>query len=196
MDCMDHCSAPASLFSELFLKESNETPGPGFYSVTHQSAEINGTSLSKKGTAYFPALVPCTACKKISNYPAANAYKILSCFQPKQDFSKENPSHYDINNSLIKVSPKGITSCFKSKTSRLTRMFTGTGSEVEVLQCAALKGSEFCLTLSAPAIPPCKDPPSPGPGQYNPVDYKGSPKQDCSKQTAFVSTTGRWTERG
>ncbi|KAM9605957.1 LOW QUALITY PROTEIN: O(6)-methylguanine-induced apoptosis 2 [Morphnus guianensis] len=544
---MDHCSVPAPLFSELFLKESNETPGPGFYSVTHQSAEINSTSLSKKGTAYFPSLFPCslcfqvprTACKKISDYPAANAYKILSCFQPKQDFSKENPSmfqhpiariekiptpapnqcyvsrfaredkdgggsqlmynvcevmfdvpedtrtscnlpslgaalrvagtaqtfapgtypvpddfevcatcgqfgtrnfcqeaqgslsalqpfpselspfklhfnaryihfvnhsqwrqldfkcgfsfvgnypqvksiqrhsqalflflkqtsmdfckqsnnvsgqtvfmskttrglnlekfgkrpspctralnweerccwcHYDINDSLIKVSPKGITSCFKSKTSCLTRIqqsdptashyttwsngasychgFTGTGSEVEVLQCTALKGSrlkgmkgnsllpnppppccpyekanksayqqivqvnllspcsdvawpkikinnkfltmeknenmrkptalltqqvylyyisqqlylitgvfpisvgqvpqisfspdrqEFCLTLSDPAIPPCKDPPLPGPGQYNPVDYKGSPKQDCSKQTAFVS---------
>ncbi|XP_010574647.1 PREDICTED: O(6)-methylguanine-induced apoptosis 2 [Haliaeetus leucocephalus] len=295
-------------------KLENEIQGPGFYSVTHQSAEINGTSLSKKGTAYFPSLVPCTTCKKISNYPAANAYKILSCFQPKQDFSKENPSmfqhpiarsiekiptpahnqcyvsrfaredkdgggsqlmynvcevmfdvpedtrtscnlpglgaalrvaataqtfapdlygflqakqlrfwpdsvyvpnhkrikfgkiwktafsmykslelggktllvilvliiqgHYDINDSLIKVSPKGITSCFKSKTSRLTRM------------------QEFCLTLSAPAIPPCKDPPSPGPRQYNPVDYKGSPKQDCSRQTAFVSNTGQWTECG
>ncbi|PKU30718.1 hypothetical protein llap_18978 [Limosa lapponica baueri] len=32
------------------------------------------------------------------------------------------PGHYNINNSLIKVSPKGITSCFKSETSRLTRM--------------------------------------------------------------------------
>ncbi|XP_052667679.1 O(6)-methylguanine-induced apoptosis 2 [Harpia harpyja] len=243
--------------SKRFQYNQNETPGPGFYSVTHQSAEINSTSLSKKGTAYFPSLVPRTACKKISNYPAANAYKILSCFQPKQDFSKENPSmfqhpiasmsalqpfpselspfklhfnaryihfvtsmdfckqsnnvsgqtvfmskttrglnlekfgkrpspcHYDINDSLIKVSPKGITSCFKSKTSRLTRMYGFTPEPA----------TEFCLTLSDPAIPPCKDPPSPGPGQYNPVDYKGSPKQDCSKQTAFVSNTGRWTER-
>ncbi|XP_009875611.1 PREDICTED: O(6)-methylguanine-induced apoptosis 2, partial [Apaloderma vittatum] len=31
--------------------------------------------------------------------------------------------HYDINDSLITVSPKGITSCFRSKTSCPTRMY-------------------------------------------------------------------------
>ncbi|XP_054079985.1 O(6)-methylguanine-induced apoptosis 2 isoform X2 [Rissa tridactyla] len=31
-------------------------------------------------------------------------------------------SHYNISDSLIAVSPKGITSCFKSKTSHLTWM--------------------------------------------------------------------------
>jgi len=42
---------------------------------------------------------------------------------------------------------------------------------------------KFCWGLSAPAFPPCKDPPSLGPGQRDPGDYKESPKQDCVSQT-------------
>ncbi|XP_075029973.1 O(6)-methylguanine-induced apoptosis 2 [Calonectris borealis] len=223
--------------SKRFQYNQNENPGPGFYSVTHLSAEINSTSLSKKGTGYFPSLVPRTACEKISNYPAANAYKILPCFQSKQDFSKGNSSmfqqpiarkiekiptpapnqyyvrrfgredkgghsHYNINDSLIKVSPKGITSCFKSKISRLARMDRFTPEPATYQPHKPTKEAKktpfrqkFCLTLSAPAIPPCKDPPSPGPGQYDLVDYKGCPKQDCSS-AVFVSNTGRWTGSG
>ncbi|KAM6235713.1 LOW QUALITY PROTEIN: O(6)-methylguanine-induced apoptosis 2 [Spheniscus humboldti] len=231
--------------SKRFQYNQNENPGPGFYSVTHQSAEINSTSLSKKGTRYFSSLVPCTACKKTSNYPAANAYKIS--FQFKQDFSKGNsmfqqpiarkieeiptlapnqyyksnvsgqtvfvskttrglnlekigkwPSPYIID-SLIKVSPKGITSCFKSKTSRLTKMDRFTPEPATCQPHKPTKEAKktpfrqkFCLTLSAPAIPPCKDPLSPGPGQPSLVDHKGSPKQDCSS-AVFVSNTERWT---
>lgn len=37
---------------------------------------------------------------------------------------------------------------------------------------------KLCLSLSAPATPPCKDPPSPG--QCNLGAYNGSPKQDSS----------------
>ncbi|XP_009578126.1 PREDICTED: O(6)-methylguanine-induced apoptosis 2, partial [Fulmarus glacialis] len=248
--------------SKRFQYNQNENPGPGFYSVTHLSAEINSTSLSKKGTGYFPSLVPRTACEKISNYPAANAYKILPCFQSKQDFSKGNssmfqqpiarkiekiptpapnqyytsmdfckqsnnvsgqtvfvfkttrglnlekfgkwpsPCHYIINDSLIKVSPKGITSCFKSKISRLARMERFTPESATYQPHKPTKEAKktpfrqkFCLTLSAPAIPPCKDPPLPGPGQYDLVDYKGCPKQDCSS-AVFVSNTGRWTGSG
>ncbi|XP_049676625.1 O(6)-methylguanine-induced apoptosis 2 [Accipiter gentilis] len=129
-------------------KLENETPGPGFYSVTHQSAEINGTSLSKKGTAYFPSLVTTT-----STIPSSRCL-------PRTQAPEEHTGHKESN-----------------------------------LGTAGRQWQEFCLTPSAPAIPPCKDPPSPGPGQYNPVDYKGSPKQDCSKQTVLVSNTGRWTQR-
>ncbi|KAI6073490.1 O(6)-methylguanine-induced apoptosis 2 [Aix galericulata] len=139
--------------SKQFRYKQSENPGPGFYNVTHQSPEINSPSLSKKGTGYFPSLVPRTAHKKISSFPAANAYNILSYFQSRRDFSMGNSSvfqqpisrktekiptpapnqyhgtsakklkagHYNINDSLTKVSPKGITSCFKSKTSHLTR---------------------------------------------------------------------------
>ncbi|KAM6108628.1 O(6)-methylguanine-induced apoptosis 2 [Pterocles gutturalis] len=247
--------------SKRFQYNQNETPGPGLYNVIHQSPEINSTSLSTKGTGYFPSLVPRTAFRKMSNYPAPNAYKIPSCFQSKQDFSQGNssmfqqpiarkmekmptpapnqyytsldfckqsnnisgqavflskttrgfhfkkfgkwpsPCHYDINDSLTKTSPRVITSFFKSKTSHLTVMDRFT-PEPAIYQprkptTAAKKNpfrEKFCLTLSAAASPPCKDPPSPGPGQYELVDYKGSPKQDCSS-AVFISNTGRWPVR-
>ncbi|XP_068773650.1 O(6)-methylguanine-induced apoptosis 2 isoform X2 [Struthio camelus] len=250
--------------SKRFQYNQNENPGPGFYNVTHQSAESNSTSLSQKGTGYFPSLVARIAHSKIASYPAANAYKIPSCFQSKQDFSKGNssmfqqpiagkiekipmpapdqyhtsvdfckqsnsvsahavfvskttrglnlekigklpsPCHYNINDSLIKVSPKSITSCFKSKASHPTKMdrfITQTATYPTQPHKPTKEAKKtpfrqkFCLTLSAPAVPPCKDPPSPGPGQYELVDYKGSPKQDCSS-AVFLSSTGRWTGRG
>lgn len=59
------------------------------------------------------------------------------------------------------------------------------------LSLFSLDRQKFCLTLCAPAIPPCKDPPFPGPGQYNLVDYGGSLKQNCSS-AVFVSNTERW----
>ncbi|XP_009646861.1 O(6)-methylguanine-induced apoptosis 2 [Egretta garzetta] len=167
-------------------EDGNENPGPGFNSVTHQSAEINSSSLSKKRTGYFPSL-------KISNYPAANAYKISPSFQSKQDFSKGTSStfqqpiarksekiptparHYTTKDSLIEVSPEGIASCFKSKTSCLTRMDRFNPEPAEI------------LFDSAPSIPPRKDPPLPG--QCDLVDYKGSLKQDCSTDRAQI--TGR-----
>ncbi|XP_064380961.1 O(6)-methylguanine-induced apoptosis 2 [Dromaius novaehollandiae] len=272
--------------SKRFQYNRNETPGPGVYNVTHQSAESNSTSLSQKGTGYFPSLVARIACSKIANYPAANAYRIPSCFQSKQDFSMGNSSmfqqpiarkiekvptpapgqyhvksiqrysqalflkqtsvdfckqsnnvsahalfvskttrglnvekigkwpsphnatvvalfdRYKINDSSIKVSPKSVTSCFKSRASHLTKMGRFITEPATYQPHKPTKEAKktpfrqkFCLTLSAPAIPPSKDPPLPGPGQYDLVDCKGSPKRDCSS-AAFVSNTGRWTGRG
>ncbi|XP_010080598.1 PREDICTED: O(6)-methylguanine-induced apoptosis 2, partial [Pterocles gutturalis] len=281
--------------SKRFQYNQNETPGPGLYNVIHQSPEINSTSLSTKGTGYFPSLVPRTAFRKMSNYPAPNAYKIPSCFQSKQDFSQGNSSMFQqpiarkmekmptpapnqyytsldfckqsnnisgqavflskttrgfhfkkfgkwpspyINDSLTKTSPRVITSFFKSKTSHLTVMDRFT-PEPAIYQprkpTTAAKKNPFSdiawpkikidnkfltveknenlrkavaaltqqvylyyisqqLYLMTGASPPCKDPPSPGPGQYELVDYKGSPKQDCSS-AVFISNTGRWPVR-
>ncbi|XP_035201768.1 O(6)-methylguanine-induced apoptosis 2 [Oxyura jamaicensis] len=122
------------------------------------------------------------------------------------------PCHYNFNDSLTKVSTKGITSCFKSKTSHLTRTdritaeptvyqphkptreakkipFKGVWADNILEQCIR----EEILLDTAPAIPPCKD--SPGPGQYNLVDYRGCPKQNCSS-AVFVSNTERWMGSG
>ncbi|CAM9779853.1 unnamed protein product [Bubo scandiacus] len=119
-----------------------------------------------------------------------------------EEFGKwPSPCHYNINDSLLKVSPKGITSCFESKTSGLTRMYRFIPEPATYQPHKPTKEAKktpfrqkFCLTPSAPTIPPCKDPPSPGPGQWDLVDDKGSPEQDCSC-AAFVSNTGRRTER-
>uniref|UniRef100_A0A8B9C5W9 Sperm tail PG-rich repeat containing 1 n=1 Tax=Anser brachyrhynchus TaxID=132585 RepID=A0A8B9C5W9_9AVES len=234
--------------SKRFQYNQSENPGPGFYNVTHQSPEINSTSLSKKGTGYFPSLL--LTISFLPLFPAVNAYNILSYFQSRRDFSVGNSrvfqqpvsrktekiptpapnqyhqssnvsahavfvhvwclhpfpvcfvGHYNISDSLTKVSPKGITSCFKSKTSRLTRTDRIT-AEPTIYQPhkptrEAKKtpfNQKFCLMLCAPAIPPCKDPPFPGPGQYNLVDYRGSPKQNCSS-AVFVSNTEQWMRSG
>ena len=47
------------------------------------------------------------------------------------------------------------------------------------------------LCLSAPAIPPLPDPPPPGPGAYEVVDYAGDKKR-ASDGAMFRSTTARW----
>jgi len=50
--------------------------------------------------------------------------------------------------------------------------------------------SRHLLTFSAPAIPLLPDPPLPGPGHYELMDYK-DPE---SSGAVFVSTTGRWNK--
>lgn len=49
----------------------------------------------------------------------------------------------------------------------------------------------YGLNFSAPPIPRPETPPSPGPGQYEIVDYKGPPKHYISS-AVFVSNTSRW----
>ncbi|XP_069077407.1 O(6)-methylguanine-induced apoptosis 2 [Pleurodeles waltl] len=66
----------------------NENPGPGFYNVTHKSAEITSTSLSKKGTGYFPSKVSRICRSRIASTPAANAYCIPQRLMTRNDFSK------------------------------------------------------------------------------------------------------------
>ena len=51
--------------------------------------------------------------------------------------------------------------------------------------------SRHLLTFSAPAIPLLSDPPPPGPGHYELVDYNDPTKYESSG-AVFVSTTGRW----
>ena len=48
------------------------------------------------------------------------------------------------------------------------------------------------LCISAPAIPLPPQPPTPGPGQYDLVDYMG-PGKEYSSSSVFKSTTNRWT---
>ncbi|XP_042649480.1 LOW QUALITY PROTEIN: O(6)-methylguanine-induced apoptosis 2 [Tyto alba] len=228
-------------------RRGNETPGPGFCSVTHQSAEINSTSLSKKGTEYFPSLpkqdfkkrncsiFPQPIPRKMEKIPtpAPNQYYVTRFAKENKgitadtsmDFCKQSnnisgqaafmsktmrglnlekfgkwPSacHYSINDSLIRVSPKGITSCFKAKTSCLTRLCRFTPEPAtyqphkptKEAKKMPFRNSAGLFLLQT--IPPCKDPPLPG--QYDLVDDKGCPKRDCSS-AVFVSNTGQWAER-
>ncbi|XP_053867872.1 O(6)-methylguanine-induced apoptosis 2 [Malaclemys terrapin pileata] len=244
--------------AKRFQYNQNEIPGPGFYNVVHQSAEINSTSLSKKGTGYFPSMDARLPHNRKPSYPAANAYNLSLAFQSKQDFSTGNssmfqqpiakrraqtstpapnqynacldfckqsnnvcaravflskttrglstdktekwpsPCHYRINESLVKKSPRILVSCFRSNTHRETKVNTVSPGPAAYQLSKPPKAAKKTpstrkqnLNFSAPAIPPAKNPPLPGPGQYEIVDYQGPPKHYISS-AVFVSNTGRW----
>ncbi|XP_052571276.1 O(6)-methylguanine-induced apoptosis 2 isoform X2 [Peromyscus californicus insignis] len=108
------------------------------------------------------------------------------------------PGHYNVNESLVKQSPKILVSCFKSKTSRglkLTSTGPGPGyynpnEHTKILKKPHIpKGA--LLNFSAHPLPLPPKPPLPGPGQYEIVDYEGPPKHFISS-ASFVSNTSRW----
>ncbi|XP_028370035.1 O(6)-methylguanine-induced apoptosis 2 [Phyllostomus discolor] len=109
------------------------------------------------------------------------------------------PGYYNINESLVKPSPKVLMSCFKSKTGRgLKVMSTGPGpayynpNEHIKIPTKTVIPRNSSLKLSAPPLPLPPRPPLPGPGQYEIVDYNGPPKLFVSS-ASFVSNTSRWT---
>ncbi|XP_058993522.1 O(6)-methylguanine-induced apoptosis 2 isoform X2 [Mustela lutreola] len=108
--------------------------------------------------------------------------------------------HYNINESLVKQSPKVLMSCFKSKTERglkLTSTGPGPGyynpnDHTKILKKTLIPRNPI-LNFSAQPLPLPPKPPLPGPGQYEIVDYAGPPRHFISS-AAFVSNTSRWTE--
>ncbi|XP_006862458.1 PREDICTED: O(6)-methylguanine-induced apoptosis 2 [Chrysochloris asiatica] len=109
------------------------------------------------------------------------------------------PGHYNVNESLVKESPKILISSFKSKTDRgFKPMSTGPGpgsynpnDYTKVLKKTLFPKNPI-LNFSAQPLPLPPKPPFPGPGQYDIVDYEGPPKHFISS-ASFVSNTGRWT---
>lgn len=112
-----------------------------------------------------------------------------------------SPGHYRVNDSLIRQSPTVLVSCFKSKTSRETKTaslspgpaaYQHPDSPVSAPRKFRLP-RRFSLNFSAPPNPRPGTPPSPGPGQYEIVDYRGPPKHYISS-AVFVSNTSRWDQ--
>ncbi|XP_077006984.1 O(6)-methylguanine-induced apoptosis 2 isoform X6 [Tamandua tetradactyla] len=109
------------------------------------------------------------------------------------------PGHYNINESLVKQSPKILMSCFKSKTDRgLKLVSTGPGpgsynpNDPTKVPKKNLIPKNPMLNFSAQPLPLPPKPPLPGPGQYEIVEYAGPPKHFISS-ASFVSSTSRWT---
>ncbi|XP_049473765.1 O(6)-methylguanine-induced apoptosis 2 isoform X4 [Panthera uncia] len=175
-------------------------PGPGFYDVIHQSPVFNSVSLSKKGTCTFPSMASVSCCKQRNNVCARAGFmsKTQRGFFTITDTGPA-PGHYNINESLVKQSPKVLTSCFKSKTGRgLKLTSTGPGpayynpnDHIKILKKALFPRNPL-LNFSAQPSPLPPKPPLPGPGQYEIVDYKGPPRHFTSS-ASFVSNTSRWT---
>ncbi|XP_015280338.1 PREDICTED: O(6)-methylguanine-induced apoptosis 2 [Gekko japonicus] len=109
-----------------------------------------------------------------------------------------SPCHYQINDSFIRQSPAVLMSCFKSRTTRETKTETlspgpaayqHTGSPIPVRR-KVLGVRKHTLNFSAPPAPRSNPPPSPGPGQYEIVDFEGPSKHYISS-AVFVSNTDR-----
>ncbi|ELW47621.1 hypothetical protein TREES_T100021869 [Tupaia chinensis] len=96
------------------------------------------------------------------------------------------PGYYNVNESLVKQSPKALMSCFKSKTDRgLKLTSTGPGP-------GYYDPNEPIKVPKKTLFPPGEASGVRRPGQYEVVDYAGPPKRLISS-AAFVSSTSRWT---
>ncbi|XP_070620328.1 O(6)-methylguanine-induced apoptosis 2 [Erythrolamprus reginae] len=111
-----------------------------------------------------------------------------------------SPCHYRIKDSLIRVSPPEMVSSFRSTTGRTVNPETlspGPAAYQQAVEATIGPSKRFpglrrcLLNFSAPAVPPPQNPPLPGPGQYDLVDYRGPPKHYISS-AVFVSNTKRW----
>ncbi|XP_041624279.1 O(6)-methylguanine-induced apoptosis 2 isoform X3 [Vulpes lagopus] len=186
--------------AKRFYYKKDGIPGPGFYDVIHQSPVFNNVSLSKKGTCTFPSMASVSCCKQRNNVSARAGFvsKTQRGFFTIPETGPA-PGHYNINESLVKQSPKVLMSCFKSKTERgsqLTSTGPGPGyynpsDHTKILKKTLILKNPI-LTFSAQPLPLPPKPPLPGPGQYEIVDYEGPPRHFISS-ASFVSNTGRWT---
>ncbi|XP_031818453.1 O(6)-methylguanine-induced apoptosis 2 [Sarcophilus harrisii] len=121
-------------------------------------------------------------------------------FSPTRQILVPSPGHYEINESLVKETPKLLRCGFKSKTLREMKInSSGPGpgsynpeSPVKASPKKTPIRKRCALTFSAFPLPPLPKPPVPGPGQYDIVNYRGPCKHYISSAT-FVSSTNRWT---
>ncbi|XP_077881735.1 O(6)-methylguanine-induced apoptosis 2 isoform X2 [Ictidomys tridecemlineatus] len=186
--------------AKRFYHKQDDIPGPGFYNVIHKSPVFNSVSLSKKGTCTFPSMASISCCKLKNNVSARAGFLSKT---GRDSFTTTAtgppPGQYDVNESLVKQSPKSLMSCFKSKTHRGLKL-TSTGPGPGYYNPNGLTRvpkkthvpKNPTLNFSAQPLPLPLKPSLPGPGQYEIVDYEGPPKHFISS-ASFVSNTSRWT---
>nr|XP_048299167.1 O(6)-methylguanine-induced apoptosis 2 isoform X2 [Myodes glareolus] len=186
--------------AKRFYNKKDDIPGPGFYNVIHQSPVFNSVSLSNRGTCMFPSTASFPGCKKRSNVSPRVGFlsKTERGVFPLTRSGGPAPGQYNVNESLVKRSPKILMSCFKSKTGRglkLTSTGPGPGyynpNDQTKIQKKPHIPKGALLNFSAHPLPLPPKPPLPGPGQYEIVDYEGPPKHFISS-ASFVSNTSRW----
>ncbi|XP_076790096.1 O(6)-methylguanine-induced apoptosis 2 isoform X3 [Arvicanthis niloticus] len=154
----------------------SETPAPNYYNASIASCKQKNNVCARAGF--------------LSKTPRG--------FIPKTGSGGPAPGHYNVNESLVKQSPKFLMSCFKSKTGRGSKPnSTGPGpgyynpnDQTKILKKAHLPKTTL-LNFSAQPLPLPPKPPLPGPGQYEIVNYQGPPKHFISS-ASFVSNTSRW----
>ncbi|XP_072529635.1 O(6)-methylguanine-induced apoptosis 2 [Salminus brasiliensis] len=156
-----------------------KTPAPNQYNVSYEGIEAN-TVVSAKSS--------------FLSKTRRSAFFTPSLRGP-------SPCHYSVKDAVIQKTPKVPFSCFKSTSARIQPLVSseapGPGAyspyqSPEPVRRTILPRRHY-LGLSAPALIPPKDPPLPGPGHYDIVNYEGLPKH-LMASAAFVSGISRWTQ--
>ncbi|XP_039978543.1 O(6)-methylguanine-induced apoptosis 2 isoform X2 [Xiphias gladius] len=108
-----------------------------------------------------------------------------------------SPCHYEVNGHLIQHSSKAVLSPFKSKSLRIpapvNNHVPGPGAYSPHQAPTPVKKTilpGYYLAISAPPLIVPKDPPLPGPGQYDIRNYDGASKHPMPT-AAFASRTER-----
>ncbi|CAL8299118.1 unnamed protein product [Lota lota] len=114
-----------------------------------------------------------------------------------------SPCHYQVSCTVIQNNPKVATSPFKSKSSRfptqVDHCIPGPGAynlhqTPDPVRKLTLPRRNV-LVMATPAVVVPKGPASPGPGQYDIVDYEGPSRHPVST-AAFLSETRRGPQGG
>ncbi|XP_071381458.1 O(6)-methylguanine-induced apoptosis 2 [Centroberyx affinis] len=189
-------------------------PGPNAYNL--QASFINTCSFGRGVSRVFKLPVAVQRDGPKHKTPAPNQYDVCfsgseknfhrsstflsktgrSCFGPNKNVP--SPCHYEVNNTLIQKGPLVAMSPFKSKTPRfpvpLDKCVPGPGAYSPHQAPAPVKRNVLLrrpyLAISARPVVVPKDPPFPGPGQYDIVNYDG-PSKHLMSTAAFVSRTKR-----
>ncbi|XP_075394620.1 O(6)-methylguanine-induced apoptosis 2 [Tenrec ecaudatus] len=150
-----------------------ETPAPNHYNATVSSCKESNNVCARAG---FMSKTP------------------RSVFMPNE--TGPAPGHYNVNESLVRQSPRAMMSCFKSKAGRGLKLVSagpGPGSydpnDHTKVPKKTLIPKNPILNFSAQPLPLPPKQPFPGPGQYDIVDY--TPKNFISS-ASFMSNTRRW----
>ncbi|XP_028317688.1 O(6)-methylguanine-induced apoptosis 2 [Gouania willdenowi] len=192
------------------------SPGPNAYNL--QSSLITKCDFNTGSSRLFRLPVAVQMDGPKHKTPAPNQYDVLyenkekafsaagtSAFLSKtrrltMSLNKDTPSpgHYDVKDTVIQHSSKAIMSPFKSKTKRIPALANnyvpGPGAYTPYQGPEPLKRAihprRYFLAVSAPPVIIPKDPPLPGPGQYD-IRNNIRPSNHPLPTAAFASRTER-----
>ncbi|XP_018540144.1 O(6)-methylguanine-induced apoptosis 2 isoform X2 [Lates calcarifer] len=206
----------ASKAARSYSDPQRATPGPNVYNI--QSSFINKHDFNTGVSRVFRLPVAVQLDGPKHKTPAPNQYDVscvsrerisavvgTSAFLSKTgrdsfcpNKNVPSPCHYDVNSHLIQHSSKTVMSPFRSKTQRIpapvNNHVPGPGAYSPHQAPAPVKRTilprGYYLAISAPPLIVPKDPPLPGPGQYDIGSYDGASKHPMPT-AAFASRTER-----
>ncbi|XP_057312800.1 O(6)-methylguanine-induced apoptosis 2-like [Hydractinia symbiolongicarpus] len=175
--CTSNFHKPIAVQSRF---EKFQTPAPNHYNL---SSKTMGKGKPRESAAFLSRTKRELVTTKISQSVPA-------------------PGAYEVSDKWTSSAPRAAQAPFKSTTTRTLlpknvyeNPGPGTYDPHEPVKNHPEKRGlprKHYLCISAPAVPMPQQQPTPGPGQYNLVNYEGLTKQYVSS-SMFVSTTNRWS---